>query len=227
MMTDSLFHDYETRSAQDLKVNGLDRYSKCMSTEVLMLNWAVNDSPVKAWYPHEGKMPAELREALTDPSVTKRAWNAQFERQITKHVLGIDVPQEQYRCTMVLAHTMSLPGSLDEAGKVLRLPEHLMKMAEGKRLIRKFSQPRKPTKDKPWIWCDWDTDPEDWDLFCQYGARDVEAERAAFKKMAQYDMPPEEWALWFLDQKINERGLPMDRLLVTNAARMALSLIRI
>lgn len=212
--------DYETRSTVDLLSAGLHTYARDKTTRVLMAAYSIDDGPINLWQPHlDKKAPADLRDAMRDPSVEKYAWNANFERAITEHTLGLKA--EGWRDTMVMALYASLPGALALAGAALRLPEELLKMPEGKRLIRTFSIPRKPTEEKPWLFNDWDTDPVDWELFCAYCRRDVETERAIYHKLKGIAPPVSEWKLWELDQDINTRGVPVDIQLVEAAIEMA------
>lgn len=208
--------DYETASRVDLFGAGLNVYVRDPSTRALMAAYAIDDGPVQLWQPHiQKKAPVELRDAMRDPSVERWAWNAPFEIAVTEHTLGLKTTN--WRDTMVQALYASLPGALAQAGPALGLPVEMCKMPEGKRLIRKFSVPRKPTKDKPHEFNDWTTDPEDWELFCDYCKRDVEVEREIRRRLAKIPVPPSEWALWELDQEINLRGIPVDLQLVQNA----------
>lgn len=221
-----LFHDFETVSRVDLKTSGLSRYARDPSTKPLMLAWAVDDEPVEQVVFAKGqKAPPRLREALRDPKIIKSAWNAPFERSIFKHTLGLDIPVEQWRCTMALAYTLSLPGSLGAAGEVVNLPMDKKKDSRGKSLIRKFSSPRKPTKNKPWEFCTWETDPEEFEEYELYNRQDVEAERAIWRRIRKWDMPEHEWALWHLDQRINEAGIPINRRVVVNAVKVAAEVV--
>lgn len=221
-----LFHDFETVSRVDLKAAGRSRYARDPSTKPLMLAWAIDDEPVEQVVFVKGqKAPPRLREALRDPQVIKSAWNAAFERAIFQHCLGLTIPIEQWRDTMVLAYTLSLPGSLGAAGEVVNLPLDKKKDARGKLLMRKFSSPRKPTKNKPWEFCTWETDPEEFEEYESYNRQDVEAERAIWRRLRKWDLPEHEWALWHLDQRINEAGIPINRRVVDNAVDVAAAVV--
>lgn len=203
--------DYETYSDTNLITHGTDLYSKCDSTEVLMLGWAFDDDEPELWYPHREPMPRDVRQALTMKGVEKRAWNATFELLISRHVLGIDVNPDQWIDPMIMAHYCSLPGSLEKAGKIIRLPEEMLKMAaEGKRLIKMFSVPQKPTKKQPLTRLGWWTDPEEFSKFGEYCKQDVITERAIYRRLSKYNLPNYEWDNWRLDFKINQRGYPID-----------------
>lgn len=225
-----VFHfDYETYSECDLRKTGASVYARHPSTEVLMLAYGWSDDEIKQWVPEPGlrgqalidSMPDDLREALHDPSVTLAAWNAPFEMAITWHTLGLDIPIYRWMDVMVLAYSLSLPGSLDKCGQVVGLREDRKKSARGKNLIRKFCQPRKPSKFKPWTRCTSETDPDDWEEFLEYNRQDVVAEIALYRKLKKYQMPDNEWALWHLDQKINTAGIPINIRAVKAAVRIA------
>ena len=94
------------------------------------------------------------------------------------------------------------------------------KLIEGKDLIRYFSMPCKPTKTNgqrtrnlP------EHDPERWERFKAYNARDVETEMAIQAKLANFPVPEDEWKNYILDQEINDRGILLDMTLVRQAIR--------
>src|SRR5690606_31066470 len=129
--------------------------------------------------PAEGEdIPPLLKEALESPDVEKWAWNAPFEINTTRNILGIDTPLESWRDTMVLALTCSLPGKLEKAGPVVDLDEDKQKAAKGRRLMKKFSEPRKPTKTKPETRVYWYNAYSDWLEYLDYNRQDEIAERA-------------------------------------------------
>ena len=209
-----LFHDYETSSECNIKKHGAYRYSEESTTKVLMCAYAFDDGEISIWQSHEDPMPAELREALEDPNVTKHAHNANFERLITQNVIGIPAPPEQYRCSAVLARSLGLPGQLGNLCRAIKIDAEHTKLASGTRLINKFSRPYRAG------WRDHTTDPDDWQKFVEYCIRDVEAERAVYNKLKKWDLSDSEWMLWFLDQRVNDRGLPVDLELVNAVQEM-------
>jgi len=228
-VNDLLFIDYETRSELDLRVVGLDRYIKHRSTQVAMLASALNDGAVNRWEPHTGSMPEELRFRLTDPNTTKLAWNWPFEHGISLHVLGIDIPHEQAVDIMVLARHLSLPGKLELAGPAIGLLYDELKKAEGKRLIELFSNPfrlgGKATLfgvTEPEFHGPHDR-PKEWAQFGEYCNADVISERAIYNIVSQIKFPEKERRAWLLDQKINERGIPTNRLFVQKALELSLA----
>lgn len=202
--------DYETASDVDLKACGLGRYAEDESTRVLMAAYAIGDAPPEIWLPHLEPMPDKLCRMLEDPECELVAHNAAFERAITKHVLGIDVPLERWTCTQAMSHSLALPGDLDRLTTVLKLKHR--KNKRGKALIKLFCEPNRRTKKNPQEWNDWNTHPDEWSEFVGYCLDDVRAERHAHLVLSRY-LPSyrgESTDLWVLAQKINERGVPVD-----------------
>lgn len=221
------FHlDYETRSEIPLDERGLDNYSRDKSTSVILAAYAEGDHKVKLWEPHLSPMPTELKDALTDPWVQVHAWNSAFELAITRYVLKIHKPASEWVDPMSFARYLSLPGSLEDVGEILKIGE-AAKMKEGKRLINLFCEPELPA-GRPTLFGlseatfrDWRSDPADWDLFGQYCKQDVVAERTIEKKLVRFHLPDDERETWLLDSKINARGIPVDLDLVRGAKLIA------
>jgi DNA polymerase len=224
----TVFHlDYESRSTVSLPDRGLSNYATDPSTEVILAAYAEGDNRVQLWQPHLGPMPNELHDALTDPWVEIHAWNAPFEREITKHVLKIDKPTDEFADSMVVARSLSMPGSLEDVCEILKIPLDQAKIADGSRLIKLFTETKILGGEvglfgvsKPGF-NDWNTHPADWELFCSYCKNDVVAERAIGRKLCKFPLPDEEVRGWLLDQKINSAGIPCDMDLVTGAKFIA------
>ena len=215
------YMDFETRSAIDIKKSGAFRYVEDESFDVLLLAYAFDDKPVRVVDFASGETwPEEFLQALRDPSVTKVAHNAIFERTVIGKLLGYTAPEE-WLDTMHLAAQCGLPLSLDAAGKALGLPEDQAKMREGKALIRYFCQPCKPTKANGGrTWNLPEHAPEKWDTFKAYCQRDVEVERTIFHTLERWMPSPEERRFWCLDARINERGVRIDRRMAQFAVAM-------
>ena len=206
--------DIESRSRCDLLKQGLYTYARDPSTQVLLFCYALDDGPIHTWRPMTETMPPELANMLADTAVSKWAWNATFERELLKHVLKLNIPT--WRDTMVCSMYASLPAALGLAGPALKLPDELTKNPEGKRLIRLFSLPNREGGFN-----DWRSHPDEFNAFDEYCQRDVEAERAIRRRLSKLRVPDSEWRLWELDQRINERGIPVDMEFVRAAKDMA------
>lgn len=213
--------DFETYSDLDLRLVGGSRYARHPSTEVLMLSVLTSTEELIQWVPAEGeRCPERMLALLLDPTTQKFAWNARFELDIFRHVLGYECPLDEWKCVMVMAGSQALPMSLDKAGEVVGLPEEKQKISDGKRLIKKFSVPRKPTKkDKSTRRAPEDA-PKDWERYKEYNRGDVITERAILQKIRRWDLPEHEWHLWRIDQKINNTGVPVNRRMVENAVQI-------
>ena len=211
--------DYETYSEVDITRVGGWNYARHPSTEVLMVAYAVDDGPVQFADLTAGPLPQEFIDLLEDPTAELHAFNAPFEYLITREVLGYPVPIDRYHCTMVLAWSLSFSGGLDAVGEQVGLAQDKRKLAEGKRLIHRFSKPapKNWTVDR----CTRETHPEQWAQFCEYCQQDVIAEREIYSLLHGYPQPESERALWLLDQQINLRGVPVDRDLIHAALKLA------
>jgi DNA polymerase len=214
--------DIETFSSINLAKSGTYRYVEAEDFEVLIFGYSVDGGEVQIVDLACGEtLPDnDIRLALIDPTVTKWAFNAQFERICLSKWLGL--PEGQYlnsrswRCSMVWAAYMGLPLSLEGTGAVLGLEKR--KLVEGKDLIRYFSKPCNPTaanggrtRNLP------HHAPEKWLAFKEYNRRDVEAEMAIQQKLINFPVPESMWTEYRLDQEINDRGVALDLELVRHA----------
>lgn len=213
----TLHIDIESFSACDITKAGSYRYAEDPSTEITLIAWAFDNGPVQI-EDLQGDAPRVFGKAwLTDPGILKMAHNAEFETYMFEKVWGVPIDLGQWQCTAVMASYCGLPRSLGAAGKVIGLPQDQQKMTAGKRLIRKFCIPRKPTKKDPSTRASPSDHPDDWQLFKDYCVQDVVSEREIHHKLRHFAPPKAEWAAWRLDQKINRTGLPIDRGMVSNA----------
>lgn len=207
----ALHLDYESRSAVDLKKTGAYVYAEDDTTDVWCAAYATDNDPVKLWHPDLDDR--DIRHAIKH-SDTVHAWNAAFERAMTAGVLAprYGWPQPKptaWRCVMVQALAMALPGKLDQCAPALRL--NVAKDKEGHALMLRMAKPRKPRKDELaeiLLW--WDDEPRRLRLY-DYCKTDVVVERT----IEQHLLPlrTQEQALWHLDQVINDRGIYVDRAL--------------
>ena len=212
-MTKLLYMDYETKSSVDIGDCGAFKYAESPDFRPLLLAYAFDDEPVQLWdFTISDGWPKDFLSALRDPSVTKIAWNSSFERIVTRRALGYDSPPEEWTDPMVIAAVCGLPMSLDGAGKALGLPTDQAKMKEGKALIRHWCV---PTKDG--YFRDPAKFPEKWETFRAYCRQDVEAERTIYNMLKRWTPDATEHRFWCLDQRINERGVNTDSVLVRNA----------
>ena len=215
--------DIETFSSVDLGKSGVYRYAESEDFEILLFGYSVNGSPVRVVDLACGEnLPEEIRKAISDPTVMKWAFNAQFERICLSRFLGMPTGEYldpvSWHCTMIWSATLGLPMSLAGVGTVLGLEKQ--KLTEGKDLIRYFCVPCKATKvnggrtrnlpEHDWI---------KWERFKSYNLRDVETEMEIQKKLSRFPVPENEWRNYCLDQKINDRGVALDMELAHRAVQ--------
>ena len=215
--------DLETYASSPLPKCGVYRYCDSPDFEILLLSYAFDDEPVVTVDLACGEqMPDEFLQALEDANVLKIAHNAVFERVCFSKHLGRWLDSAQWRCTMVMAWYSTLPGRLADVAVALNVTEK--KMEEGKDLIRYFSVPCKPTKTNGGRTRNLPRHaPEKWAIYKAYNAQDVETERAVYKALLGHPLPEHEWALYALDQRINDRGVRIDWLLVKQAMAVDLA----
>lgn len=227
--------DIETFSSSDLSKCGVYKYVQAPDFDILLFGYAVDGGAVKVVDLVAGEeIPENVLNALTDETVTKWAFNSNFERiclsewlrrKHPEYFVSYGIPDDTvgdyldpygWKCSMIWSAYMGLPLSLAGAGAVLGLEEQ--KLKEGKDLIRYFCVPCKATKSNggrtrnlP------EHDMEKWNLFKAYNQRDVEVEQSIQQKLAKFPVPDFVWEEFWLDQVICDRGIAIDRKMVEEA----------
>ena len=227
--------DIETYSENDLGKCGVYKYVQHPDFDILLFGYAVDGGAVRVVDLASGEtLPEEVLAALSDETVTKWAFNSNFERVCLSEWLRRNHPEyfssysvpgdtvgdyldpRGWKCSMVWSAYMGLPLSLAGAGAVLGLEEQ--KLKEGKDLIRYFCVPCKATKanggrtrNLP------EHDREKWERFKSYNQRDVEVEMSIQEKLRNFPVPDFVWEEFWLDQEINDRGILLDIDMVENA----------
>lgn len=216
--------DLETYSDQPLAKTGVYRYVESPDFEILLFACSLDGGSVQQIDLACGeKIPSEILSALEDETVTKWAFNANFERICLSRFLGYPtgdyLKPDSWKCSMVWAAYMGLPLSLEGVGAVLGLEKQ--KLTESKDLIKYFCQPCAPTKTNgqrtrnlP------EHAPDKWLAFKRYNIRDVETEMSIQARLLKYPVPDSVWEEYRLDQEINDRGVGLDMELVRQAIQM-------
>lgn len=207
--------DFETRGTADLKKCGVHVYAAHSNTDAWCMAYAFDDGPVQIWKMGQ-PFPVDL--AMEMDTATFVAHNAQFELALWNHCMvprhGWPVlPLERTKCTMAMAYAMALPGSLENAAAALGL--EVRKDMEGRAQMLRMASPRRVEPDGTLVW--WNV-PDRLERLYAYCRQDVEVERALEKRLL--DLPDSEWALWRLDQRINERGIQVDLPAIENAIQV-------
>jgi len=182
----TLWVDFETRSACDLKVAGVYNYAQHGSTEVLCMSYAFDDEDVQTW------LPGQPLPDLTGHRIM--AHNAAFERLIFWYVLQLDIPLESFYCTAAQARANCAPGSLEDVGRFAGAS--MKKDHRGAQLIRKMSVP--PYEESPELTAE----------MVAYCEQDVRAMRAISKAMRP--LSDQELQDYHVNERINDRGVLVD-----------------
>ena len=193
----TLWCDFETRSACDLKVAGVYNYAQHGTTEVLCMSYAFDDEDVQTWLPDQ-----------PFPDITGHrimAHNAAFERLIFWYVLQLDIPLKSFYCTAAQARANCAPGSLEDVGRFAGAS--MKKDHRGAQLIRKMSVP--PYEESPELTAE----------MVAYCEQDVRAMRAISKAMRP--LSAQELQDYHVNERINDRGVLVDVELCRAAVKYA------
>ncbi len=202
--------DIETFSDQDLSDVGVYKYSESLKFHIRLLAYALDDGDVTVLdFSKKRSFTTEFLTYFYDSSILKCAHNANFER-VCLAKYDLEVPVEEWHCTSIKAAYCGLPRSLAKLSALLGLGEK-GKMEEGKRLIELFCTPQMTDGLHYARVSDYE---DDWRLFKEYVKRDVIAEREIDRYLSNIEMPKTEWEAYYLDQKINDRGVLLDMKLV-------------
>ncbi|MGG6831930.1 UNVERIFIED_CONTAM: DNA polymerase [Streptococcus canis] len=229
--------DIETYSSVDLKKCGVYKYVESDDFEILLFAYSIDGDEVKVIDVARGEaIPDKVLVALTDESINKWAFNAQFERVCLSRYLrdkGISLAPfydnhelsiskamylnpTSWKCTMIWSATLGLPLSLEGVGAVLGLDKQ--KLSEGKNLIKYFCVPCTPIKTNGGRTRNlYFHDEEKWEQFKSYNKRDVEVEMGIKEKLSRFPVSRDTWDEFYLDQEINDRGIAIDPVLVESA----------
>ena len=198
----TLWLDFETRSRCDLKAHGVYNYAQDPSTDVLCMSYAFDDEDVKTWMPDQ-----PFPQAVRTFKGRIAAHNAAFERLIFWYVLQINFDLEQFYCTAAQARANCAPGSLEDVGRFAGAG--MRKDHRGSQLIRLLSIPQADGtfRDDPALMAE----------MVAYCEQDVRAMRAVAS--AQRPLSPDELEDYHVNERINDRGVLLDKPLAMAAVR--------
>ncbi len=181
----------------------------------------------------------DWQDAIDNPHILFNAHNAFFEQAIYNNVLVArlgwpEIPAEKWRCTAAKAAAVAIPRALGNAALVMNLD--VQKDFEGHRVMMKLCKPtsahtkwRKQYEkmfnrgamvkaleelkaQEPVEFWTPETAPDDYETLYKYCIKDVVTEEALDDALP--DLTPTEQKLWFVDQKINFRGVQVDMPLI-------------
>ncbi len=199
-----LWVDFETRSRCDLRSRGVYNYAQDASTDVLCMSYAFDDEDVRTWLPGE-----PFPQAVKDHKGLVYAHNAAFERLIFWYVLQVEFKLEQFYCTAAQARANCAPGSLEDVGRFAGAT--MKKDHRGGQLIRALSIPQPDGEFRQ--------DAKLMQEMVDYCEQDVRAMRAI--TLAQRPLSAEELVDYHVNERINDRGVLLDRPLALAAVRYA------
>ena len=221
----NLIIDLETYSSTDISKSGVYRYAEDKEFEILLFGYSIDFNETKVIDLKSGeKIPEEVIEAIKSDDVLKWAHNASFERVCLSRYLRLPtqtyLDPSSWRCSMVYASLLGLPKALKDIGVVLELDKQ--KLDEGKDLIRYFSLPCKATKSNKMRTRNLPIhDISKWTLFKEYNKRDVDSEVEIIKRLSAIKVPDFIWREYSESEMINDRGVLIDKYLVSNAIDIA------
>lgn len=217
--------DFETRSEFDLRKGGAWEYSCHPSTEPTCLSFKIGEGETRliklGEFDFFNGNPTDktwmLRTLVLSGDYIFSAHNAPFEIAIYNNILvkrygWPELPVEAWRCTAAKAASHALPRNLGGACEALGLAIQkdtgegyrvMMKLCKPTAAWLKWSKSGKGTEPPKWH-----EDAEDLEKLYKYCIIDTEAEHLLDKALP--DLSESEQKLWFLDQKVNMRGVRID-----------------
>ena len=193
--------DFETRSLKDLRRVGADVYARDISTEVISLSFGAGGrvytfSPVP-------RDEATIAEIFLDPGNYFFAHNATFEFLVWKYVCTrqFSWPEpdiKRFYCTQAMCSAAGLPRSLGGSAEALGSPAK--KDTDGSRLMLKMSRPK---RDGTFL----DT-YEARKRLKEYNEADVLTTQCLVENLP--GLSAEERSVYLLNERVNNRGLPID-----------------
>ena len=200
----TLWCDFETRSACDLKAAGVYNYAQDPSTDVLCMSWAFDDEDVQTWLPTD-----PFPESVRNHTGLIYAHNAAFERLIFWYVLQINFELTQFVCTAAQARANCAPGSLEDVGRFAGAS--MKKDHRGSQLIRLLSIPQADGTFRQ--------DPALMAEMVAYCEMDVKAMRSISKALRP--LSEDELLDYHSNERIHDRGVLVDVPLCKAAVKYA------
>lgn len=212
----TVFVDLESYSDVPIKY-GPHRYAE--GSEIIVIAYAIDDGEVQVIDMMDPADTHDLRafQISLANADTIVAHNASFDRTLLEYH-GYHSPIEKWHCTMAQAMAHSLPGKLANLCTIMKVPLAESKHAGGVDLIKLFCIGK---KDVPRATRH--THPREWADFLAYAGADVLACRALKRKLPTWNYRGEHLSTWHLDQRINNRGVFVDRGLAEHALACATS----
>lgn len=221
-----LFHiDFETRSELDIKIVGSRVYAEHPSTEIMMISFSIDEVEIFNWNPFfpnkrtYKRLMVFISMVLNKKSKTHiTAFNSEFEYWIWNLVAirqfnWPEIPIEYFYDIMCVSCINGFPAALANAAIALGIDEQ--KDKGGMALINFFSKPSRKQDEK---FKDPHDYPEKFGEFVLYCDQDVRTQIAI--NNACWPMTPRQHRVFILTEKMNVRGLPIDKSMAEGALKL-------
>jgi len=204
--------DFETYCDLDINRVGSYKYIAHPSFEVLMMGYSINGAPATLWLPTKGIWTHDIADVLSKPFKVI-AFNAEFEIGIIDKCyrqfgLNMPIPAKMFIDVQAVAKTYGYPNNLDDLCGALGVPG---KQEDGKALVKKFSTPRKPSKNNPHTRWALHMDLEGWSRFKSYCVQDVDSMNNCLRKLPAPELSDLEKLIWLHVLEQNRRGWPVHK----------------
>lgn len=217
---DFCFIDTETRSSVNVKDGGA--YQHNANGRVIICTYAIGDADVQEWVLEDWtpgrkldwrNAPRDLAEFLARVEAGSAwfvAWNAAFDRlSLSRGMLNKTMRVEWFIDAMAQAVKSHLPPDL--MGACLAARVAVKKQASGKALIKLFCDEAGDATPQ--------SHPEEWMQFRSYAHDDIPSMREIF--WGTMPLSRKEWEEYWANERINDRGMPVDVPFVKAAAELA------
>jgi DNA polymerase len=227
-MTKVVSLDFELCSTLDLTDTGTDVWTKHPDTLPILCGFALDydDAQVINFDLIGAGLNTDKRVIALLTAVTSKAevhcWNANFEFNVWNNICAprFSWPAlsiERFHCTMSAAACAGLPMSLDDAATAVG--SFYTKDKAGQGLMMRMARPRRVDANGVIHW--WHReDPIKLEQLAAYNVADVNAERELHARIPR--MTKRERAIWLTDQRMNMKGLPVDKALLDKLSELTL-----
>jgi DNA polymerase bacteriophage-type len=204
------------KNKRGLSAVGVNNYVNSATFMVLCLWYDLKDGLGRRFWKPGLPNPLDLLAHVTAGLIIE-CWNVGFEWVVwNTHCVPVygwpPLQEAQVRCAMAKSRANSYPGGMKDAPQAIGSPE--VKDPAGDKLIKKLTVPKNPSRKNPEINWTPETKPEEFAALYRYGEQDIITEAAASIRLP--DLSPRELRIWQVDQRINRRGMYLDRQSIDN-----------
>ena len=189
----------ETKCSAGLDQCGVYRYAESSDFQPLLLSFCADDGPMQTVDLTTGRPPPEILDALTQKEIIKWSLDGTaaricLSRWMKDHGIPLNaqtdpkyIQPEGWRSTMVWCAALGLPTSFAKVCQILGIEQEEWTL-------------RIPNAGECILW----------KAFQFWSQEQLEAERKLLHWLSRFPQPDWLWEEYFLDQKINDRGIGLD-----------------